>query len=85
LLDREVFPAFEANPPLRLTVAIFEVTRLFARARAAMTIFQLAFPGRVKYCQVCIYTMCDLRGLPCALLRSAGGDTPAGLFSCSLS
>jgi len=44
-----VFSAAGANPPLRHTISIFKVTRLFARARAATTILQLAFPGKARY------------------------------------
>jgi hypothetical protein len=46
---REVFSTARANIPLRDAISIFEVTHLFARARAAMTVFQLAFPGNVNY------------------------------------
>jgi hypothetical protein len=73
-----VFSATGANEPLRDTISIPKMTRLFTLAVAAMTIFQLAFPGRVSYCQVCIYQMCDLRGLPCALLRPVVLETPQG-------
>jgi hypothetical protein len=51
---RRVFSALEANPSLGNTVPVFEMTGLFALARAAMTTFQLAFPGNVNYRQVCI-------------------------------
>jgi len=79
LAFRAVFPATGANPALRRAVSILKMTRLFQRARAAMTI-QLAFPGRVKYRQLCIYLMGDLRGLPCAFCALSVFDAPAGQF-----
>jgi hypothetical protein len=81
---RAVFPATGANPALRHTVSIFEVTGLFERARAAMTTFQLAFPGRVKYRQVCIVPMCDLRGLPRTCCALSVLSAPAGQFNLGL-
>jgi hypothetical protein len=49
----EGFPAADAVVSLHGTIFILKMTRLFARARAVVTI-QLAFPGRVNYCQACI-------------------------------
>jgi hypothetical protein len=54
------------------TVSVSEMTRFFNRAGAATAIFQLDLSGREPYRQACIYSMCDLRGLPCALLRPVG-------------
>lgn len=54
LLLCKVKLALTVSQEKRHAISISEMPRLFARAVAVMTIFQLAFPGRVNYCQVCI-------------------------------
>jgi hypothetical protein len=55
-----VLSATGANKPLRDTVSIFEVTRLFERTFAALTTFQLAFPGKDGYRTAVSAKICGL-------------------------